>query len=191
MIPERIVLERVVSGGQTGVDIAALRAAKLLGVATGGWLPKGCLTLDGKRPEYIREYGMQEHASASYAARTYANVRDSDATLRIAVNFQSPGEICTLNAINKYDRLFGDVIVHRVHVLRESGILVIDRDDVGYIAEWVLQRNIRVLNVAGNSENTAPGICAVAELFLTDLIETLREKTTAALRRFVARYPAQ
>lgn len=167
-----MILERIVSGGQTGVDIAALRAAKRLGVATGGVLPHGCHALDGKHPEYIREYGMREHTSSSYAARTYANVRDSDATLRIAVNFQSSGEVCTLKAIKKYDRLFGDVIIDRVDGVLEIVPIV----EAVNVCMWLETRKIRILNVAGNSEKTAPGIGAIAERFVTEMIEILRRR---------------
>jgi hypothetical protein len=61
-----MILTRIISGGQTGADIAGIRAAKRVGLETGGCLPRGCGTLDGPRREYIREYGMHEHRSSSY-----------------------------------------------------------------------------------------------------------------------------
>ena len=57
-------LIQVTSGGQTGVDAAALRVAKSLGIPTGGWMTKGWKTLDGPRPEYAALYGMRESESS-------------------------------------------------------------------------------------------------------------------------------
>ena len=46
------MIDRVISGGQTGADQAGWRAAKASGIPTGGWMPKGFLTEDGPRPEF-------------------------------------------------------------------------------------------------------------------------------------------
>src|SRR5262249_61482425 len=70
----------VISGGQTGVDQAALRAAKVCGIPTGGWAPKGWRTEDGPAP-WLADLGLQEHASADYPDRTRANVGDAGLTL--------------------------------------------------------------------------------------------------------------
>ena len=67
------------SGGQTGVDRAALDVARELGLITGGWVPLGRLAEDGPIPE--RYAGLQETETADYAVRTTRNVEDSDATL--------------------------------------------------------------------------------------------------------------
>ena len=69
---------RIISGGQTGVDRAALVAAMSYSMPIGGWLPKGRLAEDGVVPENF--YNMREF-DGGYRARTRANVRDSDATL--------------------------------------------------------------------------------------------------------------
>ena len=74
---------RIISGGQTGVDIAALRAAKAAGLPTGGWMPKGFPTAAGPRPDYAALYGMQETASDKYPERTRKNVEASDVTVVI------------------------------------------------------------------------------------------------------------
>ena len=69
---------RVLSGGQTGVDRAALDAAIDLGLPVGGWCPKGRLAEDGVIPA---RYPLIETRSPLYAERTEWNVRDTDATL--------------------------------------------------------------------------------------------------------------
>ena len=102
------MLIKVISGGQTGADQAGLAAAKACGLETGGWAPKGWLTADGEAEELLRSYGLKEHRGG-YRSRTWANVKDADATIRLATNFDSPGEKCTLSAVNAYGRLRYDV----------------------------------------------------------------------------------
>jgi hypothetical protein len=136
---------KVISGGQNGADQAGLRAAKACGLPTGGWIPKGCRTLDGPRPDLLDEYGMTEHASEKYPPRTEANVKDSDGTIRFAKTFSSPGEKCTLKAIKWYNRPHFDVNISKP-------------PDPEEVLSWLKKYDIKVLNVAGNSEQTAPGI---------------------------------
>ena len=54
------MLDKIISGGQTGADQAAWRAAEAFGVPTGGWMPEGFLTEDGPRPEFAERYGAAE-----------------------------------------------------------------------------------------------------------------------------------
>ena len=63
------MLTKIISGGQTGVDAAALRAAKAVGIPTGGTAPKGWLTEDGPAP-WLAEYGLVESDSPFYPPRT-------------------------------------------------------------------------------------------------------------------------
>jgi hypothetical protein len=75
------MLERIVSGGQSGADQAGWRAARALGIATGGWMPVGLLTEAGPRPEFAEMFGAVEMPGAGDPERTRANARDSDATV--------------------------------------------------------------------------------------------------------------
>lgn len=148
------MIERIISGGQTGADQVALRAARKLGIPTGGHAPRGWKTLDGPAP-WLADYGLIEHVG-DYAARTEANVRDSGATIRVARVWNSPGELCTLRAITKHRRRWRDVVA-------------VDGDfelRVKEVRDWLEYHSVRVLNVAGNSEKTMPGIGAFAEKFL-------------------------
>lgn len=167
------MLTRVVSGGQTGVDQAALRAAKRAGLATGGWLPFGCRTLDGLDRRLLNTYGMTEHPRRSYRDRTFANVRDSDGTLRIAETFSSLGERCTLNAIRYYRKPFLDL--HLVCLTPRVWSCSVAPEAV---LVWLQNpaHAIETLNVAGNSEQTAPGIGAHAEDLLFFLFQTIRDE---------------
>ncbi|MHC4448286.1 MAG: YpsA SLOG family protein, partial [Planctomycetota bacterium] len=74
-------MRKIVSGGQTGVDRAALDVAMELGVPCGGWCPQGRLAEDG---EIDARYPLTETSRAHAAQRTEWNVRDSDGTLIIA-----------------------------------------------------------------------------------------------------------
>ena len=140
-----IPLVKIVSGGQNGVDEAGLRAAKAVGLATGGWAPRGFKTLDGPRPDLGKDYGLLEHESSDYPPRTLANVRDSDGTIRLADDFTSPGEVCTLNAIRDLGRPWIDVDL-RAPITPDV------------VHDWIRLNGIKILNVAGNSERTSPGI---------------------------------
>ncbi len=148
-------LVKLISGGQNGVDQAALRAAKELRIVTGGWMPKDWMTRDGPRPEFGDLYGMKE-CFGGYKARTEANVIDADATLIFARNFKSPGEICTFRAITKFAKPYFRV---------EGGTLPVDE-----VLAWLEWNDVVTLNVAGNSENTVPGIGEEAYLFLYQML---------------------
>lgn len=77
---------RIVSGGQTGVDRAALDAALARGVDCGGWCPAGRKAEDGAIPA---RYPLDELAGGDYLARTRRNVEDSDGT--VIIYFARPG----------------------------------------------------------------------------------------------------
>lgn len=146
-------LEQIVSGGQTGVDRAALDVALELGIACGGWCPKGRLAEDGPIPE---RYPLRETRSARYARRTAWNVRDSDATLIVARRPLSGGTAYT----------------EQVAVEQERPYLVAAPDvaEVPRIRAWLDANEVAVLNVAGPRESGAPGIHAAASALLLALL---------------------
>lgn len=156
-----------------------LAAAKLIPTkmaADGGWMPKAWKTLDGPKPEYENKFGMQEDFSHNYANRTYRNVREADATLRIAVNFNSPGEICTYKAIGRYRKPYTDVLITD---MRKPQLEV---DGVGkLVANWLADKEVEILNVAGNSEQTVPGIERWAYIFLYGVLQILKHRPDSIL----------
>lgn len=154
------MLEKIISGGQTGADIAGLMAAKYHNITTGGYMPKGWITLGGPRPDYELTYGLKQHASASYAARTYANVQVSDGTLRIAFNFASSGELCTLKAIQKLKKPHLDVDLHNPRPIKD-------------VIDWIEKYNIKTLNIAGNSEQTFAGSTGATLDYLCGLFSAM------------------
>lgn len=133
-------LRKVISGGQTGVDIAALRAAKDAGLETGGSIPRGFLTENGNEPSR-KQYGMEETLATSYVPRTEANVKDSDATLWYG-DLNSRGGQLTLKMCNKHGKAFITI----TEFVSEDIFNLINR------CGW------EVINVAGNRESKAPGI---------------------------------
>ncbi len=148
--------ERIVSGGQTGVDRAALEVARDLGLARGGWCPAGRAAEDGPIPV---EHPLRETPSADPAERTTWNVRDSDATLILA-----RGELAGGSALSAREAQA------RGRPLRVARL---DAADPGVLDEtraWLARHTPRVLNVAGPRESEDPGIAAAAARFLRGLL---------------------
>lgn len=93
----------IISGGQTGADRAALDAAMQLGYAVGGWCPKGRKALDGRIPDL---YPLREVASASYPARTRANVADSAGTAIFYYRRPGKGSLLTRRSCESTGKRF-------------------------------------------------------------------------------------
>lgn len=156
------MLKKVLSGGQSGADIAGLRAAKLSGFETGGTAPKGYRTQNGPNFELRDIYNLKEHWSWRYDHRTECNVKDSDATIKVASNFQSAGEKCTQKYINMHGRPSLEIDINNT-------------PDPHDVVEWLNKNKVKVLNVAGNSEKTSPGIEEKAMWFLFSVFKKYKE----------------
>ena len=144
---------KVVSGGQTGVDRAALDAARALDLPSGGWCPRGRLAEDGPIDP---AYALVETPSADYAQRTEWNVRDSDGTLVLVPGRATGGTALTIALARRLGR----------------PLLVLDlkRDPSPDEAwRWIERGGIGVLNVAGPRESQRPGIEREAQAFLERL----------------------
>ena len=137
--------EKIVSGGQTGADVADLDVAIKLGIPHGGWIPKGRKTEAGFLPA---KYQLQEMASASYPLRTEKNVIDSNGTLIISHGKLTGGSALTEKYAEKHER-------PRLHIdLNE----MTDLEAALKTATWISKNNIAVLNVAGPRESKDPKI---------------------------------
>lgn len=147
-------IEKVVSGGQTGVDRAALAVAVFLEIAHGGWCPLGRRAEDGAIPAC---YQLQETESPNYAVRTQQNILDSDGTLILTRGRISGGTALTINLAKRNNRPLLVVNLSKVH-------------DYSELREWAIRNEIRVLNVAGPRESSEPGITPEAEQFLTNAL---------------------
>ncbi len=132
-------IKRIRSGGETGVDRAALDTAKEYGIPVGGWCPKGgwaedCPALPGVRTLYPE---LCETPLATPAQRTVWNVRDADATLIItpASEAWSPGTELTEKAAG---------------IFRKPCLKVSSPEDAPAIIEWLSSLGDELdLNVAG------------------------------------------
>ncbi len=146
---------RIVSGGQTGVDRAALDAAVCAGLAIGGWCPRNRRAEDGIIPA---RYPLTETPSGTYAERTEWNVRDSDATLIVGSLGDSRGTAQTREFARQYGRPCLELEPEQ-------------HAKVDTIVDWMRSENIRVLNVAGPRESERPGIYEQARSLLDRLFE--------------------
>jgi hypothetical protein len=160
-------IARVVSGGQTGADRAALDVAVATGVPYGGWCPRGGWAEDltvppGLRGRYPR---LQETPSADTATRTRWNVRDSDATLVLVL----PGAPCPDGSPGTRLALSAAAELRRPHLVTAAEGPVerlVDR-----IVGWLepLGAELR-LNVAGPRESESPGLYCAAYAVLQELL---------------------
>jgi hypothetical protein len=158
------------SGFNTGADLGAILAAHKCGIATAGWIPKGHLTENGPSPE-LANLGAIETKSDKYPPRTYANVKDSDGTIRVASNFNSYEELCTLNAIKFYGRPYLDIKYSNVPQVNTMNML--DLNFIEPIINWIRNHKISKLNIAGNRESVAPGIQEFTERLFIEVFKEM------------------
>lgn len=133
---------KIVSGGQTGVDQAALDVALELGLECGGWCPLGRRNEDGV---IDAKYPLSETPTWKYPQRTKWNVRDSDGTL-ILTRGKPDG---------------GTALTERLVRGQKKPCLVVNLEAPHFpeaIAAWLMERAIGTLNVAGPRESSHPGI---------------------------------
>ena len=141
---------KIVSGGQTGADRAALDWARANGIPHGGWCPQGRRAEDGPIEDC---YELNETPDENYEQRTHWNVRDSDGTLIISLAPKlSTGSQLTLELAQR----LGKPVLH----LHPGNITP------SAIADFIARHGIKVLNVAGPRESIQPGIGAYVKLVL-------------------------
>jgi hypothetical protein len=146
---------KIVSGGQTGVDRAALDVALKLGLPCGGWCPRGRRADDGR---IDLRYPLTETPWDGYPQRTEWNVRDSDGTLVLTRDTPDRGTVLTVELARRYGRPH----------------LVIDLatpPDAEQVWAWAGENQVGVLNVAGPRESSCPGIHDEAAAFLRRVLK--------------------
>jgi len=153
------MLDKIISGGQSGADQAGWRAAKAFGVSSGGWMPRGFVTEEGPHPEFADEYGAAELPTESFRDRTEQNVQDSDATLWFGVTTTLRAQ-ATVGACHRFAKpcmpVYPGASFEPCHV-----------------ATWIVENKIGTLNVAGNREQEEPGIGDRVERFLDEVLQQL------------------
>ncbi|RKZ35645.1 MAG: molybdenum cofactor carrier [Gammaproteobacteria bacterium] len=146
------MIEKLVSGGQTGVDRGALDAALEIGLPCGGWCPKGRRSEDGV---ISGQYPLEESPLTNYGDRTRRNVLDSDATLILARG--------TLTG--------GSALTRKLAIEARCPCLVVNPQDaeraLTEVEVWLTANpDIQVLNLAGPRESTDPGVGELAHAFM-------------------------
>ena len=144
--------ELMLSGGQTGVDRTALDCAMSLGIAHGGWCPRGRTAHDGPLPQ---QYQLQETEASGYSQRTRMNVRDADATLIIHLGPLTGGTLLTQRFVEELNKPTFSVDLGQDWPAQ-----------VSLFHAWWTRLDLRYLNVAGPSEERTPGIYAQTMEFL-------------------------
>ena len=137
--------ERIVSGGQTGADRAALDFAINHGYPHGGWAPRGREAEDGPIPD---KYQLTEIPDGGYRQRTKRNVQDSDGTLIINIGELDGGTKATQIFTQKLGR---PCFVAQLDTADLTQVATL-------VAEWLQSHHIAALNVAGPRESKRPGI---------------------------------
>lgn len=135
----------IISGGQTGVDRAAMDFALKYRLPVRGWCPQGRLAEDGQIPASIP---VQESDDADPALRTELNAYDSDGTLVLTFAEVKDGTVLTEECAEAFNR---PLLTFLINDNPESG-------DVIRFREWIDAHGIRLLNIAGPRESFRPGV---------------------------------
>lgn len=152
-------LTKIVSGGQTGVDRAALDAARVAGKPYGGYVPAGRAAEDGRLPDdYV---GMVETGTDVRAERTELNVVSSDATIIFSRGpLRDAGSLLTARLAVSHKR------PHRHIDLATTT----EEDAVANLREWLTEHTVRTLNVAGPPASEDPSLYAPVLRIVTELL---------------------
>jgi hypothetical protein len=138
-------IEKIISGGQTGADQAALDVAIKLDISHGGWIPKDRITENGTLPD---KYKLKEMPTDSYEARTEKNVIVSDGTLILSHGQLSGGSKLTLEIAETHNRPYLHVDLKKTIAFNASQKINL----------WIRNNNIKILNVAGPRASKDPNI---------------------------------
>jgi len=157
------MLKKIISGGQTGADQAALDVAIRLGIPYGGWIPKGRLTEEGRLDS---KYKLKEMETTNYNKRTEQNVIDSDGTLIISHGKLTGGSDYTREMALSHHRPWLHIDLNKTGAFQAAG----------KIKSWIAENEIEVLNVAGSRASKDPSIYQdtvdiIETIFYLDLID--------------------
>jgi len=148
------LIQKIVSGDQTGVDRGTLDAALANGTPC-GWCPGGRRAEDGTIPE---RYPLRPTPESDPTSRTELNLLDSDGTLVLTPGPITGGTAHTIAAARNH---------HRPLLIT----LMQPTPDPAEIARWLINYNIRILNVAAPRESHAPGIQEQTSALLDRLVK--------------------
>ena len=150
----------IISGGQTGVDRAALDVALELGIPCGGWCPEGRLAEDGV---IALRYPLKELAGGNYVQRTLRNVSDSDATVVIYFDQLEGGTKLTVEFCNQEAK----------PVLRIDANAVEFSVAVDEMLDFTSRIQPKTFNIAGPRASKQSDAYAYTKALLTDYLQKL------------------
>lgn len=148
------MLKKIISGGQTGVDRAALDTAIKHNFPCGGFCPKGRKAEDGTISE---KYPLTETSSPYYNVRTKKNIEISDATLVICQKEPDGGTALTINLCRNLNK---PLFIFNFSDTSATNAL---------LQKWIKENNLEILNIAGPRESKEKGIYQEAKQLLTDV----------------------
>lgn len=157
-----VKIDKIISGGQTGADRAALDFAIANNIPYGGWLPKGRKTEDGTLDP---KYHLQEMPTTDYSRRTEQNVLDADGTVIVSHGFLTDGSALTRKFARQHKKDWTHIDLKELTIKEAAQSLTI----------WLKSHAIKVLNVAGPRARKGP---AIYEATLCLLEETFKGETT-------------
>lgn len=133
------MIQKIISGGQPGVEQAALDIAVRMGIECGGSIPTWRKEED---ESIVEKYHLDEMPNTNYARTTEQNVLDSDGTLII-----SQGDILASSALNRrlaerYRQPWLYIDLNRIAAFQAAE----------KIAAWIAENDIEILNVTGRHE---------------------------------------
>jgi hypothetical protein len=156
-------LQKIFSGGQTGVDRGALDAALEAGFPCGGWAPAGRIAEDGP---IAARYPLTELPGSGYGERTLQNVLDSDGTVILHSGVLNGGTRLTRQ----------HCVEHGKPCLAIDASRSRPRESSGEIHAFVGKHRIQILNVAGPRASKWPGARRYAHAALTHLLQAISNK---------------
>lgn len=151
------MIELVISGGQTGGDLAGLVAAERAGIKTGGLAPKGYRTEVGNKPLLKTRYGLKEHSSKSYVPRTQINASNGDVTIILSPIKSSSGTKLTIDSCVKHGKEY--ILVNPF------------KDPHSIVLDFLAINSPKVVNVAGNRESVSKGLTKVGAKYLEEIFK--------------------
>ena len=151
------MIQKIISGAQTGADRAGIDAAIELGIEYGGWVPKGRKAEDGIVPEKYTK--LQEMTRGGYPKRTEQNVIDSDGTVIFGYGKLTTGSALTRKLAKQHKKPY-------LHI--DLDLL---KDPVPAIKDWIVDWDIKVLNVAGRKASKAPEIYDVVKDIINQVLK--------------------
>ena len=161
---------KIISGGQTGVDRAALDVALKNGIDCGGWCPAGRLDEFGKIPD---RYPLRELEGGGFTERTLQNVKDSDGTVIIYSGKLSGGTEQTVRFCLEQQRL---------HQLLDASKIPTE-EAARLIADFVRKHKINILNVAGPRQSEWPEGYNYAFRVLEAFVNSITSKSTSRIKK--------